>query len=141
MLKTIRIAAAIAIASGLAVLAQAQAQPKDSLTIGLTLEPPHLDPTAGAAAAIDEIVYANLFEGLTRVDENGAVQPQLAESWDVSSDGLVYTFTLKGGVTFHDGTGFDADDVVFSLDRARADESVNAQTQLFALKCHVYWRS
>jgi peptide/nickel transport system substrate-binding protein len=132
MMKTIRIAAAIAIASGLAVLAQAQAQPKDALTIGLTLEPPHLDPTAGAAAAIDEIVYANLFEGLTRIDENGAVQPQLAESWEVSDDGLVYTFTLKGDVTFHDGTGFNANDVVFSLDRARADDSVNAQKQLFA---------
>ncbi|NND49505.1 MAG: hypothetical protein HKN60_04565, partial [Rhizobiales bacterium] len=37
------------------------------LTMGLALEPPHLDPTAGAAAAIDEIVYANLFEGLTRI--------------------------------------------------------------------------
>ncbi|MBT3400741.1 MAG: ABC transporter substrate-binding protein [Rhodospirillaceae bacterium] len=132
MLKTMRIAAAIAVASGLAVLAEAQAQPKASLTIGLTLEPPHLDPTAGAAAAIDEIVYANLFEGLTRIDENGAVQPQLAESWDVSDDGLVYTFTLKDGVVFHDGTGFDADDVVFSLDRARADDSVNAQKPLFA---------
>lgn len=133
-MKTMRIAAAIVVAAGLAVLAApvAQAQPKNSLTIGLTLEPPHLDPTAGAAAAIDEIVYANLFEGLTRIDENGAVQPQLAESWEVSDDGLVYTFTLKDGVEFHDGTGFDADDVVFSLNRARADDSVNAQKQLFA---------
>ena len=52
-MKTMRIAAAIAVASGLAFLATpgAQAQQKDSLTIGLTLEPPHLDPTAGAAAA------------------------------------------------------------------------------------------
>ncbi|MEP4380094.1 MAG: ABC transporter substrate-binding protein [Alphaproteobacteria bacterium] len=133
-MKTMRIVVAIAVASGLAVLAApaAQAQPKDSLTIGLTLEPPHLDPTAGAAAAIDEIVYANLFEGLTRIDENGAVQPQLAKSWAVSGDGLVYTFTLKDGVAFHDGTGFDADDVVFSLNRARASDSVNAQKQLFA---------
>jgi peptide/nickel transport system substrate-binding protein len=133
-MKTMRIVAAIVAASGLAFLATpgAQAQQKDSLTIGLTLEPPHLDPTAGAAAAIDEIVYANLFEGLTRIDENGAVQPQLAESWDVSGDGLVYTFALKDGVKFHDGTDFDADDVVFSLDRARADGSVNAQKQLFA---------
>ncbi len=133
-MKTKRFAAAIVVASGLAFLAApgAQAQPKDSLTIGLTLEPPHLDPTAGAAAAIDEIVYANLFQGLTRIDENGAVQPQLAESWKVSGDGRVYTFTLKDGVTFHDGTDFDADDVVFSLDRARADDSVNAQKPLFA---------
>jgi hypothetical protein len=60
----------------------------------VVLEPPHLDPTAGAAAAIDEVVYANLFEGLTRIDEKGQVQPDLAESWTVSDDGKVYTFKL-----------------------------------------------
>jgi peptide/nickel transport system substrate-binding protein len=110
----------------------ANAQSKNSLTIGVTLEPPHLDPTAGAAAAIDETVYANVFEGLTRIDQNGAIQPQLAESWTVSDDGLVYTFNLKRDVTFHDGTSFEASDVVFSFDRARAGDSVNAQKALFA---------
>ncbi len=132
MTKTIRIGIAAALAAGLMLLTGAQAQATDTLTIGLTLEPPHLDPTAGAAAAIDEIVYANVFEGLTRIDQNGAVQPQLAESWTVSDDGLVYTFKLRDGVEFHDGTSFDADDVVFSLDRARAEDSVNAQKPLFA---------
>ena len=39
----------------------------------MVLEPPHLDPTAGAAAAIDEVVYANVFEGLTRINRNGEV--------------------------------------------------------------------
>jgi len=110
----------------------ANAQSKNSLMIGVTLEPPHLDPTAGAAAAIDETVYANVFEGLTRIDQNGAIQPQLAESWTVSDDGLVYTFNLKRDVTFHDGTSFEASDVVFSFDRARAGDSVNAQKALFA---------
>ncbi len=110
----------------------AQAQPKDTLIIGMGLEPPHLDPTAGAAAAIDEVVYANVFEGLTRIDENGAVQPQLATSWEISEDGLTYTFNLKSGVKFHDGTDFDAGDVVFSFDRARGEDSVNAQKPLFA---------
>jgi peptide/nickel transport system substrate-binding protein len=110
----------------------APAQKRTTLSIGVTLEPPHLDPTAGAAAAIDEIVYANIFEGLTRIDETGAVRPQLATGWTVSDDGLVYTFTLKTGVRFHDGSEFDASDVVFSLDRARAPDSVNAQKPLFA---------
>ena len=45
------------------------------VVVGMTLEPPHLDPTAGAAAAIDEVTYANIFEGLTRIDETGTVQP------------------------------------------------------------------
>ncbi len=102
------------------------------LTLGVVLEPPHLDPTAGAAAAIDEVVYANIFEGLTRIDARGAVQPALAESWSVSDDGLTYTFKLHSGVKFHDGSTFDAEDVKFSLDRARAAESTNAQKGLFA---------
>ncbi|NND49545.1 MAG: ABC transporter substrate-binding protein [Rhizobiales bacterium] len=101
------------------------------LTLGLVLEPPHLDPTAGAAAAIDEIVYANVFEGLTRIDRNGQIQPALAQSWTLSSDALTYTFSLRQGASFHDGTAFDAEDVVFTLERAMAETSTNAQKALF----------
>ncbi len=103
------------------------------VNLGMVLEPPHLDPTAGAAAAIDEIVYANIFEGLTRIDENGAVLSSLASSWDISNDNLNYTFYLRDNVTFHDGTKFDAKDVVFSFERAMADDSVNAQKGIFAV--------
>ena len=102
------------------------------ISIGMVLEPPNLDPTGGAAAAIDEVVYANVFEGLTRFASDGAVIPGLAESWDISDDGLTYTFNLRSGVTFHDGTDFTAEDAVFSLDRARAEDSTNAQPSLFA---------
>jgi len=119
-------AAALALAAG-----AAHAAP-DAITIGMVLEPPNLDPTGGAAAAIDEVVYANVFEGLTRFGPDGAVLPALAERWDVSGDGTVYTFHLHDGVTFHDGTAFDAEDVKFSLDRARAEDSANAQKALFA---------
>ncbi len=104
---------------------------RDHLNLGVVLEPPHLDPTAGAAAAIDEVVYANVFEGLTRIDRNGAVQPALAESWEISVDGRVYSFKLHRGVTFHDGSILDSADVVFSLERAMAENSVNAQKGLF----------
>ena len=105
---------------------------KTDLVLGMQLEPPNLDPTGGAAAAIDEVVYANIFEGLTRFASDGSVQPALAKSWEISEDGLTYTFTLNTGVTFHDGSAFDAQDVKFSLDRARAETSTNAQKQLFA---------
>ncbi|MFZ5752179.1 MAG: ABC transporter substrate-binding protein [Pseudomonadota bacterium] len=118
--------AAFALSSGVALAAQ------DTITLGMVLEPPNLDPTAGAAAAIDEVVYANIYEGLTRFAPDGAIIPALAESWDVAEDGKVYTFHLHDGVTFHDGTTFDAEDVKFSLDRARAPESANAQKALFA---------
>ncbi|MCB9946375.1 MAG: ABC transporter substrate-binding protein [Rhodospirillaceae bacterium] len=115
----------------LAVFAAAPALAEETLVIGMSLEPPHLDPTAGAAGAIDEVVYANLFESLTRIDETGQVIPGLAESWTVSDDGLTYTFRLRQGVLFHDGTTFDADDVRFSLERAAAEDSVNAQKAFF----------
>jgi len=107
------------------------AQPSE-IRIGVALEPPMLDPTAGAAEAIDVVVYQNVFEGLTRIDQTGAVQPDLAESWTISDDGLTYRFKLREGVTFHDGTGFDAEDVKFTFERILAPDSVNAQKALYA---------
>jgi peptide/nickel transport system substrate-binding protein len=111
--------------------AQAAAPAKDTLTIGMVLEPPGLDPTAGAASAIREVTYANIYEGLTHIDAKGEVQPALAETWSVSADGLTYTFKLINGVKFHDGAPFDCSVVKFSYDRAVATDSVNAQKQLF----------
>lgn len=100
--------------------------------IGVALEPPALDPTAGAAEAIDVVVYQNIFEGLVRIDQTGAVQPGLAESWTISDDGLTYRFSLVDGATFHDGSSFDAEDVKFTFDRLLAEDSVNAQKALYA---------
>jgi peptide/nickel transport system substrate-binding protein len=114
-----------------ALLASPALAAPDSITLAMVLEPPNLDPTGGAAAAIDEVVYANLFEGLTRIGPDGSVRPGLAASWDVAGDGKTYTFHLQPGVTFHDGSAFDAQDVIFSLDRARAADSTNAQKVLF----------
>nr|WP_321461166.1 ABC transporter substrate-binding protein [uncultured Cohaesibacter sp.] len=122
---------AVAIAMATTLFTSGAQAARTDIVLGVRLEPPHLDPTAGAAAAIDEITYANIFEGLTRIDEHGAVKPALAESWSISADGLTYDFKLHEGVKFHDGTDFDADDVVFSLDRARGEASVNAQKALF----------
>ena len=125
--KSVAAAAVLALASSTAAMAA-----RTDLVLGMPLEPPHLDPTAGAAAAIDEVLYANVFEGLTRIGPRGEVLPALAESWTVSDDGKVYTFKLRTGVKFHDGTDFSADDAKFSLDRARANDSTNAQKILFA---------
>lgn len=119
-------------AAFLTLMATSALAARMDLTVGMVLEPPGLDPTAEAAAAVDEVVYANVFEGLTRIGPNGAVMPALAASWTLSDDGLVYTFTLHDGVKFHDGTDFDSADVVFSLDRARGESSTNAQKALFA---------
>ena len=117
--------------SAAALLAGA-AMAKDNLTIAIQLEPPHLDPTSAAAGAIDSVLYSNVFEGLTRFDSAGDVIPGLAKSWEISKDGLTYTFMLNEGVTFHDGTTMDAEDVKFSLDRIGAEDSANAQKALYS---------
>lgn len=124
----------LALAGALAMttaLTPAFAQARTDVKVGLVLEPPSLDPTAEAAAAVDEVVYANVFEGLTRFAADGSILPALAESWTISDDGLTYTFKLHDGVTFHDGSAFDAEDVKFSLDRINAEGSLNAQKALY----------
>jgi peptide/nickel transport system substrate-binding protein len=118
---------ALLLASATTLHAQAS-----DLTIALQLEPPHLDPTSAAAGAIDSVLYSNVFEGLTKFIEDGSVVPGLARMWEISDDGLTYTFHLIENAEFHDGTLLDAGDVKFSLDRARGEDSTNAQKQLFA---------
>ena len=115
----------LAVAIGLAWPgAQAQSR-KDSAVLGMTLEPNSLDPTSAPAAAIGEVVHYNVFEGLTKIGMDGRVTPLLAESWGIDPDGKVYAFKLKRGVKFHDGEAFDASDVKFSFERAKADGSTN----------------
>ena len=122
----------LVIASALAITASLAYAETTDITVGVSLEPPHLDPTGAAAGAIDSVVYANVFEGLTRFAADGSILPALAKSWTVSDDGLVYTFSLHSGVKFHDGSSMNSEDVKFSLDRARADDSTNAQKALFS---------
>ncbi len=126
----------LATAMGAAVLSAGlmagSAAAKTGVTLGITLEPAHLDPTAGAPAAIDEVVYANVFEGLTRINSQGQVRPALAERWVIEDDGLTYRFILRQGVTFHDGASFEASDVQFTFERAMAEDSENAQKALFS---------
>jgi len=114
------------------VFSATAATAQNHITVAVQLEPPNLDPTGGAAGAIDTVLYSNVFEGLTRFASDGSIIPGLAKSWDISADGLTYTFLLRDAVTFHDGTTMDAEDVKFSLDRARTEDSTNAQKGLFA---------
>ena len=120
------------LSASMLALTASMASAQTDITVAIQLEPPNLDPTGGAAQAIDSVLYSNVFEGLTRFMADGSVVAGLAKSWDISDDGLTYTFTLNEGVMFHDGTDMNADDVKFSLDRARADDSTNAQKGLFA---------
>ncbi len=113
----------------LAVAAQSK---KDTLVLAMTLEPPGLDPTAGAASAIAEIVQYNIFETLTKINSDGSVSPLLAESWEVSPDLKTYTFRLRRGVKFQNGEPFNAQAVKFSFERAAGEKSTNKDKRTFA---------
>ena len=104
---------------------------KDSVVMGMTLEPPGLDPTAGAAAAIAEVTLYNVYETLTKIKEDGSVAPLLAESWDAAPDLKTYTFKLRKGVTFQNGEPFNAQAVKFSYERATEATSTNKDKALF----------
>ena len=70
-----------------------------NLVVCQPAEPPTgLDPTSGTAAAIDRVVYSNIYEGLVKVNDMGEFIPGLAEKWEVSPDGKIYTFYLRKGV-------------------------------------------
>jgi len=112
-----------------AALAQSK---KETMVIGMTLEPPGLDPTANAAAAIGEVVLYNVFETLTKINADGKVTPLLAESWEISPDLKTYTFKLRKGVKFQNGEPFNAQSVKFSFDRAAAEKSTNKDKRTFA---------
>lgn len=84
-----------------------------------------LDPayeTDGNSFMICDNVYEQL---VAYMDETTDIEPGLAKSWDISDDGKTYTFQLREGVTFHDGTPFNANAVVFSIGRMMKDRNLN----------------
>ncbi|MDR3020432.1 MAG: ABC transporter substrate-binding protein [Treponema sp.] len=92
----------------------------NELRYGFTTEPTTLDPLKPGNTADGRSILFNVFEGLIKPDVNGQMQPCIAESWTIEQDGLVYNFTLRDGMFFHDGSFVTADDVKFSLDTAIA---------------------
>ena len=114
---------AAALASGLSaagvlaagtVLAQT---PPGVLIVGQIAEPKSLDPHA-VTAVNDFRILMNVYDGLVRYkDGTLEVEPALAESWTISDDGTVYTFDLRDGVSFHDGSALTAEAVKFNFDR------------------------
>lgn len=82
-----------------------------TLVLGITQTTVQLDPSIAGSNGYGDIIpiNENLYEGLTRYKNGSAeIEPALAESWTTSEDGLSYIFTLRSGVTFHDGTPLDA---------------------------------
>jgi peptide/nickel transport system substrate-binding protein len=126
---------AAAIAAALLALTQAASAqtPPNALVVGQIAEPKSLDPHA-VTAVNDFRILVNVYDGLTRYkDGTLEVEPSLAESWEVSEDGKTYTFKLRSGVTFHDGSPFNAEAVKFNFDRMLDEQHPYHDTGPFPL--------
>ncbi|MEZ4608406.1 MAG: ABC transporter substrate-binding protein [Deinococcales bacterium] len=102
------------------------------VTAAIVADPPGWDPTISTSQEIPRVVYHNVYEGLVRFDRNGEIVPALAEKWMVSKDGLNWYFFLRNGVKFHDGSDFDAADVVAKFKRAIDPESDHTHKNYYA---------
>lgn len=118
------IVGAVAIFNGRNV--QQSANKADTVTIGLKLAPPSLDIRRQSGSAIEQVLIGNVYEGLVSRDSDNAVQPGLAKSWDISTDGTTYTFHLNRNMTFSNGDVLDADDVAWSINQLKEKQYYNA---------------
>ena len=116
-----------AAASGLLYIDAVAAQDGESggeIIVGLDWEPDNLDP-AVTPYAVSHWVMMNIYDTLVWRGTDGTFYPGLAETWEVNEEGTVYTFTLKEGVTFHDGTPFNAEAVKFAFDHIVDPETLS----------------
>lgn len=101
------------------------------ITIGIPQDlEDSLDPHVAVAAGTKEILF-NIYEGLVKPDSNGNLNPAVAESYNISEDGLTYTFTLRDGVKFHNNEKVTADDVLYCIKRNADDGTGTALIPAF----------
>ncbi len=103
---------------------------RDTMTFVLGYEVTTMDPQK-SPGVWDNLMIVNTHDPLVRMDSNGEIQPALAESWDISEDGMSYTFHLREGVQFQDGTPLKASDVKYSLERGMNEAQSKRFTQPF----------
>jgi len=108
-----------------------------SVVVAISADPPGWDPTLSTSQEIARVTYGNVFEGLVRFDRSGAIVPALATDWSVSDDGLTWTFALRAGVRFHDGSPLTVDDVLAKFARARNPDSGHVNQGYYAAVAEV----
>ena len=112
------LASIIAVTMALALwVAPVAAQPAGTLVVGLVAEPVNLDPPQVTDLNSNRVGRRIVETLVTFPEESTQIVPGLAESWTISKDGLQYTFKLRRGITFHDGTPLNAEAVKFSIER------------------------
>jgi peptide/nickel transport system substrate-binding protein len=113
------VAVALLLATGCSAGGASSSSSADSVTVGIADQPANLDFTTTDGAAIPWVLLDNVYEGLVTLNDDGEIEPLLAESWTVSDDGLTYDFALQPDVTFSNGSPFDAEAVKFSIERVK----------------------
>ncbi|MCL2179772.1 MAG: ABC transporter substrate-binding protein [Treponema sp.] len=93
----------------------------NELRYGFATEPSTLDPLSTENTADGRTILFNIFEGLVKPDVHGTMQPCMAEAWTIEDGGQAYSFIIREGVHFHDGSFLSAADVKFTLDTAIAN--------------------
>lgn len=91
------------------------------LRVALTTNPNTIEPATGDTRTAANVAWS-IFNSLVWLNDEGVLEPSLAESWVVSDDGTVYTFKLREGVTFHNGYPFTAEDVLFTWQRGKGSD-------------------
>ncbi len=104
--------------------------PVKTLVIGATAEPATMDPTAGPAAAVPQVMLYNVYETLVKMDGEGQLKPLLAQGWDLSDDRTVYTFHLNPAARFASGAKVTAEAVAQNISRMRATSVEPYRTQM-----------
>lgn len=97
-------------------LSEGTPRPGGSVVVGMTQDLASLDPHATTDAGTRDVVF-NLYEGLVKPAPDGSLIPAVASDYQISEDAKIYTFTLRDGITFHDGAPVTAEDVKYSIDR------------------------
>jgi peptide/nickel transport system substrate-binding protein len=113
-------------------LSLAQPQYGGVLRAGMQTDPVGLDPHLTNATATRNMIE-NIYDTLVMFDSSMQIVPALAESWEASEDGLTWTFTLREGVTFHNGDPLTAQDVVFSINRIKNPDVASPRAGDFAV--------
>ena len=94
----------------------AEAGSVTKLVVGIPQDVDGLDPHNSTGAGTREVFY-NIFEGLVKADSDGNLNPAVASEYSISDDSTVYTFTLRDGIKFHDGSLVTVEDIKYSLER------------------------
>ena len=97
----------------------------DTVTVGIKLAPVNLDIRHQSGSALEQLLIGNVYEGLVSRDSDNKVQPGLAKSWEISADGLTYTFHLNEKMNFSNGDELNADDVAWSINELKAQKYYN----------------